>query len=45
MFENRALKRISDLKKDETTEGHRELHNEELHDFYTPPNIIRISSE
>jgi hypothetical protein len=41
-LENRPLKRISDLKRDETIEGWRELHNEELHDLYSSPSIIRM---
>jgi hypothetical protein len=36
VFENRMLKR------DEVTGGWRKLHNEELHNLYSLPNIIRI---
>jgi hypothetical protein len=28
--------------RDEVTGGWRKLHNEELHDFYSSPSIIRI---
>jgi hypothetical protein len=36
VFENRALRR------DEVMGGWRKLHNEELHDLYSSPSIIRI---
>jgi hypothetical protein len=41
VFENRAL-RIFGLHKDEVTGGWRKLHNEELHNVYTAPSIIRM---
>jgi hypothetical protein len=41
VFEKRALRRIFGTKK-EVTGDWRKLHNEELHNFYSPPNIIRI---
>jgi hypothetical protein len=41
VFENRVL-RISGLKRDETTGGWRKLHNEELHNLYFSPSIIRM---
>jgi hypothetical protein len=34
--------RIFGPKRDEVTGGWRKLHNEELHDFYSSPNIIRV---
>jgi hypothetical protein len=40
-FENRVL-RIFGLKIDEMTGGWRKLHNEELHNLYSPPSIIRM---
>jgi hypothetical protein len=40
--ENRALKRIFGSETDEVTGGWRKLHNEELHNFYSSPSIIRI---
>jgi hypothetical protein len=42
VFENRALRRISGLKRDEVTGGWRKLHNEELHNLYSSPSIIRM---
>ena len=36
MFENRVLRR------DEVTGEWRKLHNEELNDLYSSPNIIRV---
>jgi hypothetical protein len=41
-IENRVLRRISEPKRNGVTGGWRKLHNEELHDFYSSPNIIRI---
>jgi hypothetical protein len=42
VFENGVLRRICGSKRDEVTGEWRELHSEELHDFYTSPSIIRI---
>jgi hypothetical protein len=42
VFENRVLRRIFESKRDEVTEESRKLHNEELHDLYPSPSIIRI---
>jgi hypothetical protein len=42
VFENKVLRRIFGPKRDEVTGGWRELHNEELHDLYSSPSIIRI---
>jgi hypothetical protein len=42
VFENRVLRRIFGLKRDEVTGEWRKLHNEELHDKYSSPSIIRI---
>jgi hypothetical protein len=41
-FENRVLRRIFGQKRDEVTGAWRKLHNEELHDLYSLPSIIRI---
>jgi hypothetical protein len=41
VFENRVL-RIFGPKRDEVTGERRKLHNEELHDLYSLPSIIRI---
>jgi hypothetical protein len=40
VFENRVLKRIFGLKRDEVTGGWRKLNNEELHNLYSTPSII-----
>jgi hypothetical protein len=42
VFENRVLRRISGPKRDKVTGEWRKLHNEELHDLYSSPSIIRI---
>jgi hypothetical protein len=42
MFENRVLRRIFGRKRDEVTGGWRKLHNEELHNLYSSPSIIRM---
>jgi hypothetical protein len=41
MFENRVLRRIFGSKSDEVTGEWSKLHDEELHSFYSSPNIIR----
>jgi hypothetical protein len=42
VFENRVLRRIFGPKGDGVTEGSRKLHNEELHNLYSSPSIIRM---
>jgi hypothetical protein len=42
MFENRVLRRIFGPKRDGVIGGWRKLHNEELHNLYSSPSIIRI---
>ena len=42
MIENRVLRRIFGSKRDEVTGEWRKLHNEELNDLYSSPNIIRV---
>jgi hypothetical protein len=42
IFENRVLRRIFGPKRDEVTGDWRKLHNEELHNLYSSPSIIRI---
>jgi hypothetical protein len=41
VFENRVLRRIFGPKRDEVVGEWTELHNEELHNLYSSPDIIR----
>jgi hypothetical protein len=41
VFENRVLRRIFGPKRDEVTGEWRKLHNEELYNLYSSPDIIR----
>jgi hypothetical protein len=41
VFQNRVLRRIFGPKRDEVTGEWRKLHNEELHNLYSSPDIIR----
>jgi len=42
VFENRVLRRIFGTKRDEVTRKWKKLHNEELNDLYSSPNIVRV---
>jgi hypothetical protein len=42
VFENRVLRRIFGPKGEQVTGEWRRLHNEELNDLYSSPNIIRV---
>jgi hypothetical protein len=42
VFENRVLRRVFGPKSDEVTGEWRKLHNEELNDPYSLPNIVRV---
>jgi hypothetical protein len=42
VVENRVLGRIFEPKRDEVTGGRRKLHNEELHNLYSFPIVIRM---
>jgi hypothetical protein len=42
VFENRVLRMIFGPKRDGVTGEWRRLHNEELNDLYSPPNIIPV---
>ena len=42
VFENKALRRIFGPKKDEVRREWRKLHNEELNDLDSSPNIVRV---
>jgi hypothetical protein len=44
-LENRVLRRIFGPKRDEVTGDWRKLHNEELHNLFSSPNIIRMTSQ
>jgi hypothetical protein len=43
--ENRMLRRIFGPKRDEVMGEWRKLHNEELHNLYSSPNIIRMTNQ
>ena len=42
VFNNRVLRRIFGPKKDKVTAEWRKLHNEELNELYTSPNIFQV---
>ena len=42
VFENRVLRKIFGPRSDEATGEWRRLHNEELNDLYSSPNIVRV---
>ena len=42
VFENRVLRRIFEPKRGGVTGEWRKLHNEELNDLYSSPNIVRV---
>jgi hypothetical protein len=42
VFENRALRRIFGSKRDKVTGEWRKLHNEDLRDLYSSPDILRM---
>jgi len=42
VFENMVLKRIFGPMRDEVTGEWRRLHNEELNDLYSSPNVVRV---
>jgi len=42
MFENMVLRRIFGPRRDDVTGEWRRLHNEELNDLYSSPNIVRV---
>ena len=42
VFENMLLRRIFGPRRDEVTGEWRRLHNEELNDLYSSPNIVQV---
>jgi hypothetical protein len=42
VFEKRVLRRIFGPKRDDVTGGWRKLHNEDHHNLYSSPSIIRM---
>jgi hypothetical protein len=42
VFENKVLRRVFGHKRGEVTEERRKLHNEELNDLYSIPNIVPV---
>jgi len=42
VLENRVLRRILGPKREKVAGGWRKLHNEELHNLYSSPNVIRV---
>jgi len=44
VFENRVLRRIFGYKRGEVTRDWRKLHNEDLSDLHSSPNIIRVTN-
>jgi len=42
VFENMVLRKIFGPRKDEVTGEWRRLHNEELNDLYSSPNIVLV---
>jgi hypothetical protein len=42
VFENRVLRRIFGPKRDEVTGGWRKVRNDELHNLFSSPSIIRM---
>jgi hypothetical protein len=42
VFESRVLRRVFGLRRDEVKGEWRKLHNDELNDLYSLPNIVRV---
>jgi hypothetical protein len=42
VFENRMLRKMFGLKRDEVTAGWRKLHNGELHNLYSSPVVFNL---
>jgi hypothetical protein len=44
VFENRVLRKIFGPEREDVAGGWTRLHNEELHNLYTLPNVIRMNN-
>jgi hypothetical protein len=42
VLKNRLIRRLCGPRREEVAGGCRRLHNEELHNLYTSPNVIRV---
>jgi hypothetical protein len=42
VFENRVLRRVFGLKRNQVTGDWRKFHNEELHNLYSSPKSVRV---
>jgi hypothetical protein len=42
VFKNRALRRIFGPKREEMAGSWRKSHNEEFHDFYSSPDLVKV---
>jgi len=42
VFENRVLRRLFGLERDEVTEEWRKRHNDNINDLYSLPNVVRL---
>jgi redox-regulated HSP33 family molecular chaperone len=43
VFENKALRELCECKREELAGGWRKLHNEELPNWYSSPDIVRVT--
>jgi len=43
VFDNRVLRKLLGLKRDEVTREWRRRHNEKINDLYSLPNVIRVN--
>jgi hypothetical protein len=45
VFENRVLRKLFGPKRENVTGDQSRVDNEELHDLYSSPNIIRVTNQ
>jgi hypothetical protein len=45
VFKNRVLRRISGPRREEVMGGWRKMRDEEFHNLYSSPNIVRVISQ